>query len=192
MPKPPPTSGVMTRNFSGSVLNTGADQVLDQPAALRVGVQRPAAGRRHRSRRSRRAPPSRRRRCGCSPRSGCVTCAALANSASVAALSPISQSNAMLCVTSGHTSGAPASVAVARSVMAGSNVVIDRDQLRGVARRLTRFGDDERDRIADVAHRAVGQRPDAAGWPCRSRRGSPPARRRASVPMPSAFRSAAV
>ena len=49
-----------------------------------------------------------------------VTCVALANCASVAALSPISQSKAMLFVTSGQTSGAPGSVATDRSVIEGS------------------------------------------------------------------------
>ena len=51
----------------------------------------------------------------------CVTCAALANSASVAALSPISQSNTTLFFASGQTSGAPGvHRRRARSVLAGS------------------------------------------------------------------------
>ncbi len=48
-----------------------------------------------------------------------VTCAALANRASACSLLPISQSNTTFCLASGHTSGAAASVAVARSVIAG-------------------------------------------------------------------------
>ena len=49
-----------------------------------------------------------------------VTCAAWAKSASVAALSPASQSKTVLLGTLAQTGGAPASVAVARSVVLGS------------------------------------------------------------------------
>jgi hypothetical protein len=51
-----------------------------------------------------------------------VTCAARANKASVAVLSPTPQSNAMLFFTLAQTSGAPGSIAAATSVTAGSEV----------------------------------------------------------------------
>ncbi len=86
-----------------------------------------------------------------------VTWAAWANSASVFALSPISQSNTWLRATSGQTSAAPGSVAWARLGDGGQHVEVDLDRLGGVARGLQRVGNDEGDRIADMAHGAVGQ-----------------------------------
>ena len=87
--------------------NSGADQVLDQPAALRVGVQRPAPGRgvvfRERGARLHRGDDD----AVVDDRVRLIVRAACANSASVAALSPISQSNATLFFTSGQTSGTP-------------------------------------------------------------------------------------
>ena len=46
MPKPPPTSGVMTRKFAGSVLKTGPIRVLisQPPCVLAYSVQRPVRG----------------------------------------------------------------------------------------------------------------------------------------------------
>ena len=38
------------------------------------------------------------------------------------------------------------------------HAVVDRDELGGVARELARFGDDERDRVADMAHPLGGER----------------------------------
>ena len=49
-----------------------------------------------------------------------VTWAAVANSASTRALSPVSQSKQMLFLASGQTAGCPASVVAARSVTDGS------------------------------------------------------------------------
>ena len=120
-----------------------------------------------------------------------VTCAALANCASVAALSPISQSNTMLCATSGQTSGAPLSSRRRQVGDRRQDVVIHLDRLRGVARGLGGVGDDERHRIADMAHHAVRQhrmRRHRLVEPSRFCTGAA----QGSAPMPSAFRSAAV
>ena len=73
----------------------------------------------------------------------------------------------------------------------GLDGVIDRDQFRGVARRLRRFGDDERHRIADMAHRA------SASARCGGLAMSDPSRfctgaAQGIAVMPSALRSAAV
>ena len=45
MPKPPPTSGVMTRKFAGSVWNTAPIRFLisQPPCVLAYSVQRPVA-----------------------------------------------------------------------------------------------------------------------------------------------------
>ena len=93
-------------------------QVLHQPAALRVGVQCPAPGRRvvlrHRDARLHRRHDDtvvHHRQPG--------DVRGLANCASVAALSPISQSKARLCGTSGQTSGMPVSSAFAVSLTDG-------------------------------------------------------------------------
>ena len=86
-----------------------------------------------------------------------VTCAACPNAASVLSLSPISQSNATLRCACGQTCAAPSSIARAEVGDGGQDVVFDRDRLGGVAGELGALGDDEGDRIADMADHAVGQ-----------------------------------
>ncbi len=87
-----------------------------------------------------------------------VTCAAEANRASVAALSPIPQSNAMFCFTSGQTSGTSGVGDVRQIGDGGLDIVVHRDQFGRIARRRRGVGNDERHRVADVAHRALGKR----------------------------------
>ena len=134
MPKPPPTSGVMTRKFAGSVLKTAPIRVLisQPPCVLAYSVQRPEAGSKSAIEARASIDATMTRLFTTVSR---VTCAAVANSASVAALSPIPQSNTTLFATSGHTSGAPGPVAADDIHDGGLDGVIDRDQFRGVARR---------------------------------------------------------
>ena len=118
MPKPPPTSGVMMRNLSGSTPNIGAIRPFTSqpPCVLAYIVQRPVAA-------SNSAIDARASIDDTTIRLfttvSRVTCAAWENSASVFARSPNSQSNTMFCFTSGHTSGTPLSVTCARSVIEG-------------------------------------------------------------------------
>ncbi len=118
MPNPPPTSGVTIRKFCGSAPNSGPIRFFTSqpPWVLAYSVHRPVAL-------SKSATAARASSEFTTIRLltivSFVTCAALANSASVAALSPISQSNARLPGTSGQTCGVPASIAVGRSVAEG-------------------------------------------------------------------------
>ena len=43
-------------------------------------------------------------------------------------------------------------------MIAGQRLVVDLDELGRVARELARLGDDDRDRVADEAHAADGER----------------------------------
>ena len=203
MPKPPPTSGVTMRNFSGSVPNSGPIRFFTSqpPWVLAYSVQRPVAA-------SKSASAARASIEFTTMRLlttvSFVTCAALANSASVAALSPISQSNARLLLhLRPDQRRTPASIAVARSVIGGQDVVIDLDRLGRVARLLDGLGDDEGDRVADMPHRAVGQHrmrrrglrravavvppaPRRAAGPCRRPSGRPRCRHRRRPAAPPA------
>ena len=121
MPKPPPTSGVMTRKFAGSVLKTDPIRVLisQPPCVLAYSVQRPEAASKSPIEARASIDATMTRLFTTVSR---VTCAAEANSASVAALSPMPQSNTTLLATSGHTRGAPGPVAGTTSMTAGSMV----------------------------------------------------------------------
>ena len=59
---------------------------------------------------------------------------------------------------SGWSTGASLSSEWRASVIARQRVVLDLDQLGGVARELARLRDDDRHRVADEAHAADGQR----------------------------------
>ena len=120
MPKPPPTSGVMTRNLSAASWNTCAliASLTSQPPCVLVdSVQRPAAASYSASatRASIEATTTR-----LLTMRTFVTRSACANSASVLARSPISQSNAWFPGTSGQTSGAPGCNAASGSVTEAS------------------------------------------------------------------------
>jgi len=119
MPKPPPTSGVTTRNFSGGSLNTLAASrffTSQDPWVPQWRVNLPSAA-------SYSAVAARPSRLATMTRLfttvSRVTWSALETSSSALALSPASQSKQTLLSMPSHTVGAPGSCATARSVTEG-------------------------------------------------------------------------
>ena len=86
-----------------------------------------------------------------------TTCAAAANAASAAAASPQCQSMQTLPGTSSAICGAPGARASAARGDRRQRRPVDRDVLGGIERLGARLGDDQRDRLADVAHLVAGQ-----------------------------------
>ena len=82
-----------------------------------------------------------------------TTCLALAKAASVASLLPNIRRKALLPAgLSSHTLGASGLAASSMLTTRRQRLVVDLDQLGGVARLRQRLGDDEGDAVADVAH----------------------------------------
>ena len=139
-----------------------------------------SAGRRHPTRRSRRAAPSR-----CATRRlltslSLTTRAALANAASTAAWSPNCQSKleiARRVVMDQRLRRRRCAVSV--SATTGSDVVLDADQLGRVLGLRERLGDHEGDVVADVADAVGAEHRAAAGWRPGCRPGWAAGRRRA-------------
>ena len=106
-------------------------------------------------------------------------------------LSPVCQSKTMLFAASGQTSGAPGFDGRLHVGHRGQGVVIDQHRLGGVPRRLRAGGDDEGDRVADMADNpsaSTGCGGSARPLPSRFFSGTTQGR----PPIPSAARSAAV
>ena len=86
-----------------------------------------------------------------------MTCAAVANAESTAAASPVRHSKHRLPGASSAITGASGGRAVDRIGDGRQRRVIDRDRLGGIERGLAGFGDDQRDRLAGVAHFFPGE-----------------------------------
>ena len=90
--------------------------------------------------------------------SSLVTCAALANAASTAALSPMRPGVALVVRRDVVQRRRALLRRLGRIDHRGQHVVVDLDQLGGVARRVLRLGDHYRDVVADVARLALRER----------------------------------
>ena len=138
-----------------------------------------------------------------------TTCAAVANAASTASASPVRHSKHRLPGASSAISGASGGAGRHRIGDGRQRRVVDDNRLGGIERGLARLGDDQRDRLAGVAHlfpgeqrlrrkgeilagHGIGRRPRARAATARlrapRRRSAPRARREAPAPRP--YRSA--
>ena len=157
MPKPPPTSGVITRNCAGSVLKTAPSRPLisQPPCVLAYSVQRPDGGvevgdrgaRLHRCDDDAVVHDGQPRdvRRGGEQRVGRRLVADLPVERDVVRHVGPHQRHA--------GTGRRGDIGDGRL-----DRVIHGDQVRGIARGRHRIGDDERHTIADMAHRAIGER----------------------------------
>ena len=158
MPKPPPTFSAITRNCVSASLNTSvamARRIMCGPCTVQRSVVR-------RSRKAYSAMQPRgsmelvvsrliTMRC-------LMTCAAAANIFATAAASPAVWVKAWLSGTAfPHRDGARQDRLLGGSD-GGQRVVFDLDRLGGVLGLLQRFGDDEGDGIAEIAHPVAGEK----------------------------------
>ena len=156
-PKPPPVSRMITRmRCSGMPEQAGAEQA-HLVRRLRRRVDRELAGRAATSRRPGRAPPSAPARTPAGRSSRVTTCAADANtSSSAAAGRPASSADDVGAVALVHERVG----VLGRRVVDDrrERLVVDVDQLGRVLGEVAALGDHERDRVADEADLALGQR----------------------------------
>ena len=150
LPNPPPTSGAITRSRSSGTPVT-SDMMKRTMCGFCVvfhSVSSPVAG----------------ENCATAPRgsiavgiSRCwmirsrTTTSALLNAASMSPPATV-QWNAWLPGASGCSCGAPGSVAALRIHDRRQRLVVDVDQVDRVVGLVRRLGDDDGDRVADVAH----------------------------------------
>ena len=158
MPKPPPTSGVMTRIFSGGTLKTlPASRFFTSQEPwvpqVRVNFSFAASYSAIAARPSMEATMTR-----LFTTVSRVTCAACCTSCSAFALSPVSQSKATLLPTLVPDQRRARLMRRGQVGGGGQHVVVDHDRLGAVAGGLRRLGDDEGDGVADIADAVLGQR----------------------------------